>query len=169
MTTPESHKSVAIELPTYKVLKTVAEREFRTPSKQIAYMLHKHYPDLFQNLEEIEEDNSLKSVRHALIADDTRSMYRTWQLLICLWKNRELGSLSIQQIVTAMNYKFLNTDSVVSKPISSGLVERTPDNCYKLSEFGRFVAKDLSDTVPIRLTDVILNQYRQKYGRMIHV
>jgi len=47
--TTESHKSVAIELPTYKVLKKVAEDEFRSPSKQIAYMLNKHYPDLFQS------------------------------------------------------------------------------------------------------------------------
>ncbi len=167
--TTESHKSVAIELPTYKVLKKVAEDEFRSPSKQIAYMLNKHYPDLFQSVEQEEEDNALKKVEHRLISDDSRSMYRTWQLVICLWKNRALCPLSQTQVLSSISYKYGNPHTLVTRPIGSGLVERTSDDCFQLTAFGKFVAGELNENVPVRLTEVILDQARKRYRRSIDV
>ena len=110
--TTESHKSVAIELPTYKVLKVVAEREFRSPSKQIAYMLYRDHPELFKDPEILaDDDDSLKTADHYLISNEKRSMYRSWQIIMCLKKNEHLCPLSKGQILDVC--KQLNSNTPV--------------------------------------------------------
>jgi len=183
MTNIESHKSVAIELPTYRVLKTVAEKEFRSPSKQIAALLAKEYPDLWEELSQEPQGFDIKvsqpvKTSHANIvpfdADlSERSQFRTWQVLICLYKNRSLGALRASQLASAMNYPPTNNNfsSVLHRPRDEGLVAVRPISSgsreveYKLTDFGTYVAKDLDDNVPVRLTGVILEHYRNSYLR----
>jgi DNA-binding MarR family transcriptional regulator len=181
MTNIESHKSVAIELPTYRVLKTVAEKEFRSPSKQIAALLAKEYPDLWEELSQETQGFDIKvsapvKTSHANIvpfdADlNERSQFRTWQILICLYKNRSLGALRVAQLASAINYSHVNFSSILHRPRDEGLIAVRPISVgsreveYKLTDFGTFVAKDLDDNIPVRLTGVILEQYRNSYLR----
>ena len=181
MTNIESHKSVAIELPTYRVLKTVAEKEFRSPSKQIAALLAKEYPDLWEELSQEPQGFDIKvsapvKTSHANIvpfdADlNERSQFRTWQVLICLYKNRSLGALRGSQLASAMSYSNANFSSILHRPRDEGLIAVRPISAgsreveYKLTDFGTFVAKNLDDNIPVRLTGVILEQYRNSYLR----
>lgn len=183
MTNIESHKSVAIELPTYRVLKAVAEKEFRSPSKQIAALLAKEFPELWEELsqEPLGFDTKVSSPNtpsHANIvpfdADlNERSQFRTWQVLICLYKNRSLGALRASQLASAMNYPATNSNfsSILHRPRDEGLIavrqisSGSREVEYKLTDFGTFVAKDLDDNIPVRLTSTILEQYRNSYLR----
>ena len=180
MTNIESHKSVAVELPTFRVLKAVADKEFRTPSKQIAFLIATHYPDIWEEFVEMEPDDTnniapstsvVLPFVHDQVPTDTRSQYRTWQVLICLYKNRSLGALSTSQLAQAIGYTF-NLSSIstsLSKPRDIGLISSSPissggrDLEWKLTDFGNFVAKDLNENIPVRLTGVILDQYQSKF------
>ena len=163
--TTESHKSVAIELPTYKVLKEVAEREFRSPSKQIAYMLYRDYPEQFKDPEILaEEDDGIKTTEHFLISNEKRSKYRAWQIIMCLKKNEEICPLSKTQIMEGINYlQDTAAHSLLTRPIGVGLVARTEDDRFELTEFGHFVCKQLNSNNPIRLTERILDKYRKRF------
>lgn len=183
MTNIESHKSVAVELPTYRVLKAVAEKEFRTPSKQIASLLAQHYPEMWEELSDFSEvaepttspasSNTIIPFQHDRVDDAARSQFRTWQILVCLWKNRGLGPLRTPQLASAIGYTHDNSlSSVLQRPRDLGLVSSRPitrtarELEWVLTDFGRFVAKDLDDTVPVRLTAVILEQYQRNFMRV---
>lgn len=179
MTNIESHKSVAIEIPTYRVLKVIAEKEFRTPSKQIAFLLAQIYPEVWEEFTELEplpsprsDDNTVVPFLHDRVADDTRSQYRTWQVLVCLYRNRSLGYLRTPQLATAIGYTHDNSlSSVLGRPRDVGLITSRPISTgareleWALTDFGRFVAKDLDENIPVRLTGVILDQYQRDFMR----
>ena len=163
--TTESHKSVAIELPTYKVLKIVAEREFRSPSKQIAYMLYRDHPELFKDPEILtDDDDSLKTADHYLISNEKRSMYRSWQIIMCLKKNEHLCPLSKGQILDGINYRYKKgSNTLLTRPIGVGLVARTENDRFELTEFGHYVCKQLNSDTPVRLTEAILDAFRVSF------
>ena len=181
MTNIESHKSVAIELPTYRVLKRVAEAEFRTPSKQIAFLLNRDYPELFADIHNgydsmDEEDTMVRTNLGNVVAfapeacESPRTQFRTWQVLVCLYKNRSIGPLSTSQIASAINYTNRgNLASSLNAPRNYGLVASRPiqmggrDQEWLLTDFGMFIAKDLDERIPIRLTQTILGQYERKF------
>lgn len=181
MTNIESHKSVAIELPTYRVLKKVAEAEFRTPSKQIAFLLNRDYPELFADIHNgydsmDEEDTMVRTNLGNVVAfapeacETHRTQFRTWQVLVCLYKNRSIGPLSTSQIASAINYTNRgNLASSLNAPRNYGLVASRPiqmggrDQEWLLTDFGMFIAKDLDEHIPIRLTQTILGQYERKF------
>jgi len=176
----ESHKSVAVEIPTYRVLRAIAEKEFRTPSKQIAFLLAQNYPDVWEEFAEMEalpapvasQDGTIVPFLHDRVSNDQRSMYRTWQVLICLYRNRSLGFLRTSQLASAIGYMHDNSlSSVLSRPRDIGLITSRPisagsrDLEWSLTDFGRYVSKDLDDTVPVILTQVILDQYQRDFMR----
>jgi hypothetical protein len=180
MTNIDSHKSVAVEAPTFRVLRKVADSEFRTPSKQIAFLLSQAYPEIWEEFAEIEvlpasaEIDAGKVIPfiHARVVDDTRSQYRTWQILVCLYKNRALGPLRTVQVASAIGYGHDNSlSSVLGRPRDLGLVSSRPISKgareleWTLTDFGKFVAKDLDDNIPVRLTQVILDQYQNDFLR----
>ena len=180
MTNIESHKSVAVEIPTYRVLKAIAEKEFRTPSKQIAFLLAQTYPDVWEEFAEMEpvaptttaQDGTVIPFLHDRVADDQRSQYRTWQVLVCLYRNRSLGFLRTPQLASAIGYMHDNSlSSVLSRPRDVGLITSRPiwagarELEWAMTDFGKFVAKDLDDTVPVRLTSVILDKYQREFVR----
>lgn len=181
MTNIESHKSVAVEIPTYRVLRAIAEKEFRTPSKQIAFLLAQSYPDVWEEFAEMEalpapatvsSSTTIVPFLHDRVADDTRSQFRTWQVLVCLYRNRSLGFLRTPQLATAIGYMHENSlSSVLDRPRSVGLITSRPISSgareleWALTDFGRYVAKDLDDAVPVRLTQVILDQYQRDFMR----
>jgi len=179
MTNIESHKSVAVELPTFRVLKAVADKEFRTPSKQIAFLIASMYPEIWEEHVEMEVsavlptlDGSVVPFNHDKVPDDTRSQYRTWQVLVCLYKNRSLGPLRTPQLATAIGYTHENSlSSALSRPRDVGLITSRAIGVtareleWSLTDFGRFVAKDLDDNIPIRLTQTILDQYQRQFMR----
>lgn len=183
MTNTESHKSVAIELPTYRVLKKVAEAEFRTPSKQIAFLLHRDYPEIFADIAngydnedpvtptEVDGSDNVVEFKHDC-CDVPRTQYRTWQVLLCLYKNRALGPLTTNQISRAINYTAqTNLASTLHSPRERGLVASRPirENAreveWLLTDFGVFVAKDLDDNIPVRLTETILANFERNFLR----
>tara|TARA_S200002703_G_scaffold51991_2_gene45097 strand:+ start:711 stop:1259 length:549 start_codon:yes stop_codon:yes gene_type:complete len=180
MTNIESHKSVAIELPTFRVLKAVADKEFRTPSKQIAFLIASQYPEVWEEHVQIEIgitapslDGSIVPFSHDKVPDDTRSQYRTWQVLVCLYKNRSLGSLRTPQLATAIGYTHENSlSSALMRPRDVGLITSRSISVtareleWSLTDFGRFVAKDLDDNIPIRLTQAILDRYQRQFVRV---
>ncbi len=179
MTNIESHKSVAVELPTFRVLKAVADKEFRTPSKQIAFLIASMYPEIWEEHVEMEVNttaptlgSSVVPFNHDKVLDDTRSQYRTWQVLVCLYKNRSLGPLRTPQLAAAIGYTHDNSlSSVLSRPRDVGLITSSAIGVtareleWSLTDFGRFVAKDLDDNIPIRLTQTILDQYQRQFMR----
>lgn len=185
MTNIESHKSVAVEIPTYRVLKAIAEKEFRTPSKQIAFLLAQNYPEIWEEIAEMEAlpapsepavpqaaTGTIVPFIHDRVADDTRSQYRTWQVLVCLYRNRSLGYLRTPQLATAIGYTHDNSlSSVLQRPRDTGLIRSRPISVgareleWVLTDFGKFVAKDLDEDIPVRLTGVILEQYQRDFMR----
>ena len=179
MTNIESHKSVDVELPTFRVLKAVADKEFRTPSKQIAFLIASMYPEIWEEHVEMEINttaptlgSSVVPFNHDKVLDDTRSQYRTWQVLVCLYKNRSLGPLRTPQLAAAIGYTHDNSlSSVLSRPRDVGLITSSAIGVtareleWSLTDFGRFVAKDLDDNIPIRLTQTILDQYQRQFMR----
>ncbi len=177
----ESHKSVAVELPTFRVLKAVADKEFRTPSKQIAFLIASMYPEIWEEQAEMEvnanvttaPNGSVVPFNHDKVLDDTRSQYRTWQVLVCLYKNRGLGPLRTPQLATAIGYTHSNSlSSVLDRPRDVGLIASRTIGAtareleWSLTDFGRFVAKDLDDNIPVRLTQTILDQYQRQFIRV---
>jgi len=181
MTNVDSHKSVAVEAPTFRVLRKVADSEFRTPSKQIAFLLSQAYPEIWEEFAEIEvlpapvetPTGQVIPFIHDRVVDDSRSQYRTWQILVCLYKNRALGALRTIQIASAIGYTHDNSlSSVLGRPRDAGLVSSRPiskgsrDLVWGLTDFGQFVAKDLDDNIPVRLTQVILDQYKNDFLRI---
>ena len=86
-------------------------------------------------------------------------------------QNRSLGALRGAQLASAINYSNVNVSSVLHRPRDEGLVAIRPISSgsreveYKLTDFGTYVAKDLDDNIPVRLTGVILEQYRNSYLR----
>lgn len=187
MTNTESHKSVAVEVPTYRVLKKVAEAEFRTPSKQIAFLLNRDYPELFEDIANGYDDeepvvsiaeepsdrfgDNLVEFTHKR-CDVPRTQFRTWQVLVCLYKNRGLGPLSTYQLARAISYSAATSlASSLYSPRDRGLLASRPvalnarEIEWVLTEFGEFVAKDLDDKIPVRLTETILAQYERKFLR----
>ena len=181
MTNTESHKSVAVELPVYRVLKKVAETEFRTPSKQIAYLLNLAYPDVFTDVingydNEEPQQEQPRSAEIINFAPEecnvVRSQYRTWQVLVCLYKNRHLGPLRIAQISSAIKYVSQgNLSGVLTQPRDRGLLASRPisegarETEWMLTDFGKFVASDLDENVPVRLTETVINQYERRFLR----
>ena len=176
MTNIESHKSVAIEIPTYKVLKVIADREFRSPSKQIAALLAQTYPELWEELSQETPEEVIPSEEpYANIIPfeaglEERSQFRVWQILICLYKNRSLGYLRTSQIASAINYTAgTNLAGVLGRPRDLGLVTGKSISPgareleFKLTEFGKYVAQDLNEEIPVRLTNTIIDQYREAY------
>lgn len=179
MTNTESHKSVAVELPVYRVLKRVAETEFRTPSKQIAFLLSRAYSDVYEDMmngyqnEELQEPQSSNIVEFAPEeCNVVRSQFRTWQILVCLYKNRHLGALRVPQISSAI--KYLNhgqLSGVLTQPRDRGLIASRPvqigsrETEYMLTDFGKYVASDLDENVPVRLTETIISQYERRFLR----
>ena len=184
MTNVESHKSVAVEIPTYRVLKVIAEKEFRSPSKQIAFLLAQTYPEVWEEIAELEalpapvatspaETGTIGPFMHDRVVDDSRSQFRTWQVLVCLNKNSSLGYLRTPQLATAIGYTHDNSlSSVLQRPRDAGLVRSRPISAgareleWTLTDFGKFVAKDLDENIPVRLTGVILEQYQRQFMRV---
>lgn len=183
MTNTESHKSVAIELPTYRVLKKVAESEFRTPSKQIAFLLNRDYPELFADIANGYDDEEPVISTDVDCSDNVvefapdrcdapRTQFRTWQILVCLYKNRAVGPLTTYQIARAINYTATtNLASTLHAPRDRGLLASRPirENAREvewiLTDFGMFVAQDLDEKIPVRLTETILGQYERNFLR----
>ena len=92
--------------------------------------------------------------------------------MVCLYRNRSLGFLRTPQLATAIGYMHENSlSSVLDRPRSVGLVTSRPISSgareleWALADFGRYVAKDLDETVPVRLTQVILDQYQRDFVR----
>jgi|TARA_R100000388_G_C7237186_1_gene158631 hypothetical protein len=176
----ESHKSIAIEIPFYNILKRISEKNFRTPSKQLEYLIAKAYPEEYKKLkdqlgkvtlEQAQDLHSVTSLKETLGSDEGRTQYRTWQIVVFLYKNRRFGCLTTDQIAKGINCSVEITASLY-RPEDLGLIDCRPSTSnrklkeWKLSDFGVFVGARLKENKPTRLTSSVVNEYLDEYTRV---
>lgn len=185
MTNTESHKSVAVEMPVYTVLKKVAEREFRSPSKQLAYMLSEMYPREWEDSVDfepapqpepqpqlLEKPRNIIMFPHPTISGDNNAQTRTWQVLLCLLKNKGFGPMTTSQLAQALKYgDCAKLSSTLSRPREIGLIRSRPIREgsktieWQLTPLGSFIAKMLSEERPVRITNDLVDSYTRMYSR----